>query len=153
MASVSPKSLAHFLQQRSDHLSLLLSHIRLLRQITSVIRSVLPEPLSLHCHAANIDGDTIVIGCDSPAWAAKLRYLLPQLLPPLKEHHQVPTFRQIRIRVQPADQGETGAVVRQASMAEHSAALIASVAHDITDPDLKAALLRLSQRAKSVKNR
>lgn len=153
MASVSPKSLANLLQQRSDHLNMLLSQVRLLRRITTVIRNVLPEPLSLHCHAANIDGDTMIIGCDSSTWAAKLRYQLPHVLNRFKDHHDLPVFRQIRVRVQPLDQGKTPASNRRLSMPEHTAALIASVANSTTDPKLKAALLRLSQRAKPVENR
>ena len=153
MASASPKSLASILQQRSDHLSLLLSQVRLLRRITTVIRNALPESLSPHCHAANIDGDIIVIGCDSATWAAKLRYQLPHVLSRLKDHRDLAVFRQIRVRVQPSDEARPLAPSRPLSMAEHTAALIASVGHNTTDPELKAALLRLSQHAKSVKNR
>ena len=153
MASVSPKSLANLLQQRSDHLSMLLSQVRLLRRITSVIRNVLPESLSLHCHAANIDGDTLVIGCDSSTWAAKLRYQLPHVLNRLSDHRDLPVFRLIRVRVQPLEQGNPRTSIHRLSMPEHTAALIASVAHGTADPELKAALLRLSQRAKPVKNR
>jgi len=153
MASVSPKSLANLLQQRSDHLSMLLSQVRLLSRITSVIRTIVPEPLSLHCHAANIDGDTIVIGCDSSTWAAKLRYQLPHVLQRLGDHRDLPVFRQIRVRVQPLEQVHSRPSNRRLIMPERTAALIASVAHGTGDPELKAALLRLSQRAKTVKNR
>jgi hypothetical protein len=153
MARVSPKSLAKILQQRSDHLSVLLSQVRLLRQITTVIRNDLPEPLSLHCHAANIDGDTIIIGCDSSAWAAKLRYQLPHVLNRLKDHRDLPIFRQVRVRVQPLDEDKPRTQNRSLSITEHTAALIASIAQGTADPELKAALLRLSQHAKPVKNR
>ena len=153
MASVSPKSLANLLQQRSDHLSVLLSQVRLLRQITTVIRKVLPEPLSLHCHAANINGDTIIIGCDSSTWAAKLRYQIPQVLNRLNDHRELPILRQIRVRVQPLNNDKPRISNRPLVMSEHAATLIASVASTTDDPKLKAALLRLSQRAKPVKNR
>ncbi|MEJ2652700.1 MAG: DUF721 domain-containing protein [Gammaproteobacteria bacterium] len=153
MANVSPKSLANLLQQRSDHLSMLLSQVRLLRRITAVIRHFLPEPLSLHCHAANIDGGTLVIGCDSSTWAAKLRYQSPHILKRLGERRDLPAFRHIRVRVQPHDRGEPHSSNRPLAMSDHTAALIASVADDTADPQLKAALLRLSKRAKPVKNR
>ena len=153
MANGSPKSLANLLQQRSDHLNMLLSQVRLLRRITTVIRNVLPEPLSLHCHAANIDGDIMIIGCDSSTWAAKLRYQVPHVLNRLSDHRDLPAFRQIRVRVQPLEQGNPPPPQRQLSMPGHTAALIASVAAGTADPELKAALLRLSQRAKPVKNR
>jgi hypothetical protein len=153
MASASPKSLASILQQRSDHLSLLLSQVRLLRRITSVIRNALPESLSPHCHAANIDGDVIVIGCDSAAWAAKLRYQLPHVLSRLRDHSDLAVFRQLRVRVQPAVKAKPRTPSRPLFLAEDTAALIASVARNTADPELKAALLRLSRHAKSVKNR
>ena len=153
MASVSPKSLANLLQQHSEHLNMLLSQVRLLRRITTVIRNVLPEPLSLHCHAANIDGETIIIGCDSSTWAAKLRYQLPHVLTRLKDHRGLPAFRHIRVRVQPLDQGNPRPSNRRLSMPDQAATLIASVANNTADPKLKEALFRLSQRAKSVKNR
>ena len=114
-----------------------------------MIRNVLPEPISLHCHAANIDGETIIIGCDSSTWAAKLRYQLPHVLTRLKDHRDLPAFRHIRVRVQPRDRGTPLSSNRPLAMSEHTAALIASVADDTADPQLKAALLRLSKRAKT----
>ena len=153
MASVSPKSLATLLQQHSDHLNMLLSQVRLLRRITSVIRNILSEPLSLHCHAANIDGDTIIIGCDSSSWAAKLRYQLPNVLSRLNEQRDLPVFRQIRLRVQPLEADKPHIETRRLIMPRSTGTLIASVAENTSDPDLKAALLRLSRRAKSFKNR
>ena len=153
MASASPKSLASLLQQRSDLLSVLLSQVRLLRQITAVIRNILPEPLSLHCYAANIDGDTLIIGCDSSTWAAKLRYHMPHIMNRMKVHRVVPNCNQIRVRVQPLDKGKPPSSGPSLSMSERTAALIASVAHSTTDPKLSDALLRLSRRTKVVKNR
>lgn len=153
MAIASPKSLASLLQQRSDLLSVLLSQVRLLRQITAVIRNILPEPLSLHCYAANIDGDTLIIGCDSSTWAAKLRYHMPHILNRIKVHREVPNCNQIRVRVQPLDKGKPRSSGPSMSMSEQTAALIACVAHSTTDPNLRDALLRLSRRTKVVKNR
>ena len=154
MTSASPKSLASILQQRSDHLSMLLSQVRLLRLITTVIKDALPDPLSKHCHAANIDGNTLIVGCDSSTWAAKLRYHLPYVMDRLKVHRNIPACRHIRVKVQPLDLRKPNLFTRQPKlMTEDSAALIASVAHNTTDPKLRAALLRLSQRTKLVKNR
>lgn len=152
MATGFPKSLANLLQQHSDHLKKLLIQVHLLRQTTTALRNILSEPLSLHCHAANIERDTIIIGCDSSTWAAKLRYELPHILARLNDCPELPVFRQIRVRLQPLAQDVPGISNRRVSMPEHSAALIASVADSITDPKLKAALHRLSQRGKTVKN-
>lgn len=153
MASVPPKSLANWLQHRSDHLRVLLNQVRLLNQITTVIRNALPEPLSIHCQAANVEDNALVIGCDSPIWAAKLRYQLPQVLRLVNEHPDLPAFSQIRVRVQPCNKGITQPLHRRLIMPKHIGALITSVADCIDDPKLSAALRRLSQRATNARHR
>jgi hypothetical protein len=153
MASSPPKSLKNWLQQRSNHLSGLLDRAHLLRRVTGILRHALPEPLSAHCLAANIDGDTLVVGCDSPIWATKLRYHIPHLLGDLRAQPGLGSFSQIRIRVQPHSHSEEQArgVYRRFKLSESSALLINNVADNTADPDLKAALRRLSQHAKSAK--
>ena len=151
MTSVPPKSVANWLQQRSEHMSTLLRQVRLLNQTTNVIRKNLPEPLSMHCHAVNIDGDTLVVGCDSSTWAAKLRFQLPYVLSLLKDHRDLPSFCQIRVRVQPLDKAKVRSQNRRFFMSEHVSTLITHAADNTIDPQLKAALHRLSQRAKSVR--
>ena len=151
MASTPSKSLLNWLQHHSGHLNVLLGRVGLLRRITAAVRDALPVSLASHCLAANIDGDTLVVGCDSSAWAAKLRYHIPQLLDRLKARTDLPALSQIRIRVQPRHEERTRTVYRRFNMSEHSAALITSIADNTADPELKAALLRLSQRAKPIK--
>ena len=84
-----------WLQHHSDHLNVLLAQVHLLRRITHVIRRALPETLASHCHAANIDGETLVMGCDSSTWAAKLRFEIPQLLRQLNDQQGFPAFSHI----------------------------------------------------------
>jgi hypothetical protein len=139
--------MANWLQHRSDHLRVLLNQVRLLSQITTAIRNALPKPLSIHCQAANVDDNTLVIGCDSPIWAAKLRYQLPQVLRLLNDHPDLPRFSQIQVRVQPFEKGITQPLHRRLIMPKHIGALITSVADCIDDPKLRTALRRLSQRA------
>lgn len=153
MASSPPKSLQNWLQQRSNHLGGLLDRVHLLRRITGILHHALPAPLSAHCVAANIDGDTLVVGCDSPIWATKLRYQVPHLLGKLSAQPGLGSFSQIRIRVQPHGHSEEQArsVYRRFKLSENSALLINNVAGNTADPELKAALRRLSQHAKSAK--
>ena len=61
MSNAPSKPLLSWLQHHSDHLNVLLAQVHLLRRITHVIRRALPETLASHCHAANIDGETLVI--------------------------------------------------------------------------------------------
>ena len=151
MSSTPSKPLLNWLQHHSDHLNVLLAQVHLLRRITHMIRHALPEPLASHCHAANMDGDTLVMGCDSSAWAAKLRFEIPQLLRQLNDQQGFPAFSQIRVRVQPLDKERSRTANRRLRLSDHNATLITSFADNTADPKLKAALHRLSQRAKSDK--
>lgn len=150
MAKTPSESLVNWLQHRSEHLDVLLGQVRLLSRITGVIRTALPEPLASHCHAANIDGDALVVGCSSSAWAAKLRYQTPHLLSRLMDQPNLPAFSQVRIRVQPLAKEISRTSSHRLHMSERSAALITSVANSTLDPELKAALRRLSHRAKTL---
>lgn len=151
MAHTPFKPLFSWLQHPAGPLNGLLGRVGLLRRLTAAIRDALPPPLARHCLAANLDGDTLVLSCDSTAWAAKLRYQLPQLLQALQGRTNLPAIRQIRVRVQPRREPVRPAVQRRATLSEHSAAVITSVADATTDPALKAALRRLGRHAKPVK--
>jgi hypothetical protein len=150
MTSAPSKPPLNWLQHHSDHLDILLGQVRLLRRITDTLRKALVEPLASHCIAANIDGETLVVGCDTSAWAAKLRFQIPQLLDRLKAETDLQSLRQIRIRVQPLNKEPSRTTKRRFRLSEHSAALIASIADNTADPELKAALRRLSQRTKLI---
>jgi hypothetical protein len=151
MSSVFPKSVATWLQQRSDQMSLLLIRVRLLSQITNLIKAHLPEPLSKHCYAVNIDGSTLVVGCDSSTWATKLRFQLPHILSLLKDHRELPDFCQIRVRVQPLDKERIPPSNRRLSMSQLASTSINNLADNTSHPQLKAALRRLSLQAKSAR--
>ena len=152
MTNSPSKPPLNWLQHHSDHIDKLLGQVRLLRRVSDYLRKALPEPLASHCIAANIDGDTLVVGCDSSAWAAKLRFLIPQLFERLKAQTDFPLLTQIRVRVQPLNPEPFHTTIRRFHISDHSAALIDSTAESTTDPALKAALRRLSQRVKPIKN-
>jgi len=146
MTSTPYKPPLNWLQHHSERLDLLLGQVRLLRQITDTLRKALPEPLAQHCIAANTDGDTLVVGCDTSVWAAKLRYHIPQLLERLKDQAGHPALCRIRIRIQPLIMEYSRTANHRFHLSEHSAAVISSIADNTSYPELKAALQRLSKR-------
>jgi hypothetical protein len=147
MTGTPYKSLQNWLQPHGEPLNALLGQVQRLRRLTGVLRRALPEPLAAHCVAANLDGDTLVVGCDSSAWAAKLRYHLPTLLARLQDLPETPALSHIRIRVQPLREPPRRAAPRRARLSVHNAELLAAMADGTADPALKAALLRLSRHA------
>jgi hypothetical protein len=51
------------------------------RQLAAELRSRLPADEAAHLVSAHIDADgAVVIGMDSAAWAARLRYAAPELI-------------------------------------------------------------------------
>jgi len=147
MAENSYKPMHSWLHHQSEHLNGLLDQVHLRRRLTNVLRSTLPEPLASRCLVANVDNDTLVVGCHSSAWAAKLRYQLPGLLDRFKSLPELPSLKYIRVRVQPLREEQPPPVYRRLKMSSHSAALISTIADNTVDPALKAALHRLSRRA------
>ena len=97
MASTPYKPLHNWLQHHSEQLDVLLGQVRLLRRVTDVIHGYLPQSLASHCIAANINGDALVVGCNSSVWATKLRYHIPTLLGQLSDRSDIPPFSQIRV--------------------------------------------------------
>jgi hypothetical protein len=145
------KPVQDWLHHPSGHLGAVLSQVHLLRRLTAALRDALPEPLASHCLAANLDNDTLVVGCSSSAWAAKLRYQLPALLARLRNHAGLAALSQIRIRVQPSREERPRIPLRRARLSPRSADILSTLAEGTADPALKAALQRLSRHALAIK--
>ena len=141
------KPLTKWLASPAGQLSPLLDHVRLLRHLSAVLREVLTGPMTEHCRAANLDGTTLVISADSPAWATKLRYQLSSLLAQLQAREDLPPIERLRVRIQPADQARPAPVARRQILSPEAAEVIAHVADNTTDPKLQAALRRLARHA------
>jgi hypothetical protein len=77
-----PQRLIRHLGGRSESATLI-ARATLLAQYDERLRAHLPEPLDRHCVLANLRGNTAVLAADSAAWASRLRYLAPALLPRL----------------------------------------------------------------------
>lgn len=79
MSGGDPRSIGDLLQ--SGDISRLTTEAAARRKLAAQVRLELPESVSAHVVSAHIDDDgDLVIGMDSPAWAARLRYSLENLL-------------------------------------------------------------------------
>ena len=79
MTGRDPRSISDLLQ--SGDISRLTTEAAARRKLAAEVRLTLPEAESAHVVRAHIDenGD-LVVGMDSPAWAARLRYSTQELL-------------------------------------------------------------------------
>ena len=115
-----------------------------LLSLQAAIRAELGPPLDEHLFVAPSSPGTLLVFTDSPAWAARLRYLTARILAAANGRAGA-GFKTLRIRTHPSlradpDPGPGPAVPPAASR------LLASVAEGIDDPALRAVLLRLSRR-------
>jgi hypothetical protein len=122
------------------------SHARQLESLQRIIQACLNEPMCSHVQLANYRNSLLILQTDSPVWASKLRYLVPELIKQCQLHPSFQSLRDIRILVAPF-RAEAKPVKRpQPRLSAASRQLLESTAENITDPELKASLLRLSRR-------
>lgn len=72
-----PRSLAELLQ--SGDIGKLLAQATERRRLLAEVKASLPVDEAEHVVSASIDGDGLVLGVDSAAWAARLRYRVREL--------------------------------------------------------------------------
>lgn len=115
-------------------------------RLLSLVRSLLPAPLCDHCLFVRSGSRGLVIYTDSSVWASRLRYLSNDLCLKLRERGH--PFGKINVRILPAERPRQRPARIANSLSAANAELMLSVAQDIQDPDLRAALERLSRHVR-----
>lgn len=120
-----------------------IAHIQTIQQ---KLKSILPPPLCDHFVVANISRATLVLHTDSPAWAAKLRFSTPEILRCVQKPGttQSDSPKSLRIKVVPVSP-KADLPREKIRLSATNRLLIKQTANSISDPALRAALLRLSQ--------
>jgi hypothetical protein len=142
--SRSPKSIRHLLKGKPS-LRLLELEISAQKALLASVKQALPVNLTAHCVAAQLRGPELVLHVDSPVWATRIRYLAPELLSQLQLDY--PAAQTIRIRQLPPRSPRQTAVT-PARHSDFAARIIHDSALDTKQPQLKAALERLSLAVK-----
>lgn len=126
--------------------SRLLEGASALEKIAAIVHDLLPSPLKEHCRVLSVRGAALVLAADSPVWAARLRFHSPGLVKQM-DHIKTVKLRTVQVRVRPVD--TPPAVVKRRHKPHLSTAnslALEQTARGVTDPGLKAALLRLARR-------
>jgi len=112
-----------------------------------LVRSLLPQPLDLHCLSAQRREGRLILHAGSSAWASRLRYFSRDLRIRLRDKG-VPV-QKIEVRVLIGNPRKTPPPRRARTLSSDNAELIGAVAEGIGDPDLRAALQRLSRHGRT----
>ncbi len=130
----------------------LLRHARLLHAMTLSIATKLPDPVADHCWVGGINAETLVIITDSGNWVVSVRYQQHELLKQLNcefrsELNQ--TLKRVKVKVSVFPRSENKPS-HKPSLSTRNAQLLASTASNISDPDIREALLHLAMRGRAM---
>jgi hypothetical protein len=140
------KSLANILNESDSRLSAIMKRASLLRQLTHYLQQSVDAPMNEHLYVANIRGNTLVIGTESAAWLARVRYLGPMILGHMRQKPGLEKLTQIEFKVQPFLAEFHPSETARPTLSENTSHILHQAAKEVSDPALKSALLRLSKR-------
>ncbi len=123
-------------------------------RLAALWRRYAPAPLAEHVRAVRYEAGTLQLEARSPAWASRARHSQQELLARLRAEACFAGLREVRIRVRPQAQDgapATPPAVPPTRLSTHTAQLIDSAADSIGDPQLRAALKRLSAGARTLR--
>lgn len=134
------------LLRRNPRLQRLQTHAAKLQRLESLLNKRLPEQIRSHCRVAALTDGVLTLHADSPAWAAKLRYLTRDMLSIVQECQLSEPVNTITVKARPPatvpQHHETGP-----RLSAQSAKFLRETAATLDDPELRAALLRLSDQS------
>ncbi|MEX0951336.1 MAG: DciA family protein [Gammaproteobacteria bacterium] len=141
--------------RRNPQLLQMAEQLRHLATIRKILDEVLPPAVAAHTRAAAVNAGILTVHTDSPAWAAKLRFLTPDLLQAVHSHAQnhdnalLATIKTVRVKSVPPTIPSEKTPVSLTPLSSQTARLLQDVALSIDDPKLRSALQRLANNTKT----
>lgn len=129
----------------NETLSPLIKHVDELLILQDQLNNLLESPLVEHCRVCNYSDDTLSLQTDSPAWAARLRYKIPEILVYFRDNCLFTSLKTIRIRVRPDDSTAQTNTGRKIHLSVATATLLKQIADNIDDSELRKSLYQLAE--------
>ena len=120
---------------------------RRLGAANTALDEFLDEPLKGRVSVARADRETLTLVAESPAWAARVRYLTPQILDHLRSRLDNSRLNRVQIVTRPTESPIEAPVRPRPQLSQKAAAIIESVAKSSQNEALAGALMRLAKRA------
>jgi len=125
----------------------ILERVRKLQRLEQAVLQLLPENLSAHCKVQNLKSEILVLATTSPAWAARLRFAVPDLIKQIECQLSL-TIRTIQIKIEPETTEFQPLKRQQPKLSLASGTLLAQTANSVNHPALQEALYRLAAKAR-----
>lgn len=134
-------SLSKLLESDSGSLNALIKKAKLLVGLQDYMRIALGPPLGQHLAVANLSAGNLTLYSDSPAWAARLRFKIPDMYR-IAENYGFGNLKSVRIKVILVD-GARSTPKSSLFLSGQAAALVLRTASSIEDGRLRESLKRL----------
>jgi len=98
MSNNGPKSLSEIVNSECSGIGTLAARARERADLGDYLRGALPDELAAHLLSANVNSEhCLVVLCDGPEWAARLRFESTALLSRCRERHAAAVGVAIRV--------------------------------------------------------
>ena len=149
----SLKPLYKYLGRKKGRVDDLVTKAYFLGKMNQDFLKFVPTPLNQHVQLANLNGKILHVNADSPAWAAKFRFMSSHLIPTLNKNiKQFQYVKEFSVATRPLAKklftSPRNNVSRHLSSAAKDSLL--NMAESMVEGDLKKSLLRLANRHKTV---
>lgn len=145
------KKVSDLLSVHSD-LAQIREHASDIARLQNKLSQKLEPPLNQHVIVANFDAKTLIIHTDSPIWAAKLRFKIPELLDIVKNLCEIPTISTIRIKVVIPKDAQEGSKLNIQPLSLENADYLQQLATTTDDAALADVMARLAKHRKTEEN-
>jgi hypothetical protein len=146
----SPKPLYKYLKRKNDGVADLVTKARFMGSLNQEFLKNIPTPINHHVQLAYINGSKLHVIADSPAWAAKFRFMSAHLIPTLKKNILYFQYlKEISVSTQPLSaQSKMKKAPQPRLISIEAKSCLENMAKNLENKDLQASLLRLAKRHK-----
>jgi hypothetical protein len=140
-------SLLAFHHARPSALARLLGQSALQEERTAELRALLPQELAAQCRVGNVRDHILTVHINNAAWATRLRFVVPDLLPRLRTLADFADVTEIRLRVVAAAAVAKRPPADEPTVQPAARIPLVELARTIDSADLQGAILRLAAHA------
>jgi hypothetical protein len=135
----------------TDHvrtaLARLLGQSALHEERTAELRALLPQELATQCRVGNVRDHILTVHINNAAWATRLRFLLPDLLPRLNALADFAGVTEVRLKVVAAAAPTEGSPASMPNIKPSARVPLVELARTVDSAELRGAILRLAAHA------
>jgi len=124
----------------------LVSHAKYLAGIHQIVQHQLTRSMQPHCKVANYRENILYLHVDSPSWATRLRFTVPELISQLKNTKELNELKDIQILPAKSTQRDKTLSQEKLELSKETAEQLICLANYVTDPKLALALRRLAKK-------